>query len=74
MNCSLFHHLQQMAYLANLKGEWAEQERYEREAIAHAFDCPFCNGVPDTLAEQLFGRLVVVTREKHTNRIVNRLR
>lgn len=57
-----------MAYLANIKSEWAEQERYENEAIAHAFDCPFCNGyVPDALAQNLFGGLVIVTRENHAN-------
>ena len=63
MNCALFHHLQQEAYLANIKSEYAEQKRKEDEAIRHAQDCPFCNGfVDDTLAENLFGVFVVVTR------------
>lgn len=61
MNCSLFYHLQQMEYLATIKSEQAEAERYKRESIAHALDCPFCNGIPDALAENLFGGLVIVT-------------
>lgn len=64
MNCSLYYHLQQMAYIANIKSEWAEEERYKRETIAHALDCPFCGGIPDTLAENLFGGLVIVTGDR----------
>ena len=62
MNCALFFHLQQEAYIANIKSEYAEQARKENEAIKHALDCPFCNGtIPGALAENLFGGLVIVT-------------
>jgi hypothetical protein len=62
MNCQLFYHLQQMAYLANIKSEFAEEERYKTEMLTHTRDCPFCNGfVPGELAENLFGGLVIVT-------------
>jgi hypothetical protein len=68
MNCALYYHLQQMAYVANLKSEWAEEARYKKETVEHALDCPFCNGfVPDTLAENLFGGFVVVTRGNYEN-------
>ena len=61
MNCSLYYHLQQKAYLANIKSETAEQQRVEIEMLKHAHDCPICNGhVSEPLAENLFGGLVIV--------------
>jgi len=65
MNCQLFYHLQQQAYIANIKSEFLEEERYKKELLAHTHDCPYCNGfVPETLAENLFGGLVIVTEAK----------
>jgi hypothetical protein len=64
MNCSLYYHLQQQAYIAGLKSEWAERDRKQREMIRHANDCPLCNGEQaDPLVENLFGGLVIITNE-----------
>ena len=64
MNCSLYYHLQQEAYLANLKGEVREQARKEDEMLRHTQDCPFCNGhIPGNLVTEFFGGgLVVIAR------------
>lgn len=65
MNCQLYYHLQQEAYLANIRQECAEQERKQREMIKHANDCPFCNGyVEDPLIVDLFGGPVVITKDE----------
>ena len=64
MNCQLYYHLQQEAYLANIKGEIKEQERKQSEMLKHSQDCPICNGqIADPMVTDLFGGLVIVTKE-----------
>ena len=59
--CFLHHHLLQLAYLADIRGETVEAERLRNEITAHVEKCATCQGIETVpLVEQLFGRPVVV--------------
>lgn len=60
-HCSLYFHLQQRIYLAQIKTETAEARRLSNELSKHVSKCAECNGLAiETLAENLFGQAVKI--------------
>lgn len=68
MNCTLYYHLRQKMYLAEIRGERYEAMRIEHEIDKHLDTCPECAGLSvDPLASSLFQCGVVVKNDNRHN-------